>query len=58
MNNTHLGKIFGWGQFALNTLGQLFTNGIPTNALGWLSLLGSLATAVGLHAASSTDGQK
>jgi len=58
MTNTTLGKVLGWGQFAFNILGQLLGGGVPTTAPGWLGLLGSLAAAVGIHAASSTDGAK
>jgi hypothetical protein len=58
MNATNTGKIFGWAQFGLNVLGQALAGGLPVNAGGWLSLLGSLAAAVGVHAASSTDGTK
>lgn len=56
MNLSVIGKITGWGQFALQLLGQVATTGLPTGAFGWLGLLTSLATAVGIHAASSTDG--
>lgn len=58
MNNAQLGKIFGWGQFVLQTVAQVIANGIPTGPLGWIGLIGSLATAVGIHAAAKTDGSK
>jgi len=58
MTNQLLGKVLGWGQFVFQIAGQLFGAGVPTNATGWLGLLGSLAAAVGIHAASSTDGTK
>lgn len=51
-------KIFGWAQFALITIGELFAHGLPTSVAGWVTLLGSLTTAIGVHAASSTDGAK
>jgi hypothetical protein len=51
-------KIMGWGQFALNAIGQIGTTGIPTTIFGWVSLAASLAMAVGTHAAASTDGVK
>jgi hypothetical protein len=53
-----IGKILGWGQFLFQVLGQVFAGGLPHGTVGWLGLAGSLATAVGLHAASSTDGAK
>lgn len=56
MNATNTGKIFGWAQFGLQVLGTVFAGGLPTGIVGWAGLLGSLATAVGVHAASSTDG--
>lgn len=58
MTSAVVGKVLGWGQFAFQLLGQLFAGGIPTTPVGWLGLAGSLATAIGLHAASSTDGAK
>lgn len=55
-----LAKIAGWGQFGLNLAGQLSQPGAPTphGALQWTQLVGSLVTAVAVHAASSTDGQQ
>jgi hypothetical protein len=57
---THtIAKIFGWSQFALNIVGNaISTQGAPHGAAGWLSLIGSLILAGGIHAASSTDGSK
>lgn len=56
--NSNIAKIFGWGQFGLNTVGTLIGNGLPHGAFGWLGILTSLLTAVGVHAASTTDGTK
>lgn len=58
MNSALVGKVMGWGQFALQCFQQVATNGIPHGAIGWLGTLGSLAMAIGVHAASSTDGAK
>ena len=58
MNSALVGKVMGWGQFALQCFAQLATAGLPHNAIGWVSTLGSLAMAVGVHAAASTDGAK
>lgn len=58
MQSATVGKILGWGQFLFQVLGSAFGAGIPTTVVGWLGLAGSLATAVGIHAASSTDGAK
>jgi hypothetical protein len=51
-----VGKVLGWGQFLFQVLSQVFATGFPHGAAGWLSLAGSLAAAIGIHAASSTDG--
>jgi hypothetical protein len=54
---THLiGKIFGWAQFLLQVLAQATQGGLPHGAGGWIGLIGSLAAAIGIHAASNTDG--
>lgn len=58
INTSLIGKIMGWGQFALNALGTIATAGIPATPMGWVSILASLAMAVGTHAAASTDGAK
>jgi hypothetical protein len=58
MQAAAVGKIVGWGQFLFQVLGSVFGGGIPTTVVGWLGLAGSLATAVGIHAAASTDGAK
>lgn len=58
MNNAIVSKLFGWSQFIATALATVFSNGLPTNTIGWVSVLGSLATAIGVHAASSTDGAK
>lgn len=48
----------GWGQFGLQLFGQVASQGLPHSAIGWVGLVGSLAMAVGMHAAASTDGLK
>lgn len=58
MNTALISKIAGWGQFLFTTLGQAFTGGFPTSPIGWVSLAGSLLAAIGIHAASNTDGAK
>jgi len=58
MNASLVGKVTGWGQFALQLFSQVAAVGLPHNAIGWVGLAGSLAMAVGMHAASSTDGVK
>lgn len=58
MKSHVLAKIGGWAQFALNLLGQVQQSGsAPHGWAGWLSMIGSLAAAVGIHAASNTSGQ-
>lgn len=56
--NALIAKALGWLQFAATTLGSVFVHGIPVGIGGWLGVVGSLAAAVGIHAASSTDGSK
>lgn len=58
MNNAIIGKVAGWAQFGFAALTQLGTVGVPTSPMGWMSWIGSLAMAIGVHAASSTDGAK
>jgi len=59
MTKTHIfAKIGGWAQFILNVLGQVSQQGVPHGWASWLSMIGSLAAAVGIHAASNTDGTK
>ena len=60
MNNSTLAKIFGWLQFGTQTLGQIASSptSVPHGWAGWLTIFSSLAAAVGIHAAGSTDGQK
>lgn len=53
-------KIFGWSQFALQAVQQLAA---PAGSCGhswqcWLGVIASGATAVAVHAASNTDGNK
>lgn len=55
-NNTLLAKLAGWLQFALAAVGTAATTGLPSGALGWLTLIGSLASAIGIHAASNSPG--
>ncbi len=49
------GKIFGWAQFGLQITNQVFAQPIHGWS-GWLTSIASLAAAVGIHAASSTNG--
>lgn len=58
MNSTNSAKIFGWLQFLLTTFANVATGGIPHTVVGVATLAGSLLTAVGVHAASNTDGNK
>lgn len=58
MNASLVGKVTGWGQFGLQLFSQVAATGLPHNAVGWVALAGSLAMAIGMHAASSTDGSK
>lgn len=53
-----LAKIAGWAQFGLVTLGQVSQQGAPHGWAQWVTLIGSLAAAVGIHAASGTDGKQ
>jgi hypothetical protein len=55
--NSILGKILGWGQFALAGVSSI-QQAAPHTVTSWLTLAGSLLTAVALHGASSTDGVK
>jgi len=56
---THIfAKIGGWAQFALTLLAQFSQQGTPHGWAGWLAAIGSLAAAVGIHAAANTDGTK
>lgn len=50
-----LAKIMGWFQFGTQALGQVVSSGqTPHGVLQWVILGSSLATAVGIHAASNT----
>ncbi len=51
-----LAKVFGWAQFILQLVNQAAHGGLPHGPGGWIGLIGSLAAAVGIHAASSTSG--
>jgi len=60
---THVwAKIFGWSQFALQllpTISNTFaTAGTPHGAINWIGFIGSLGSAIAIHAASNTDGSK
>jgi hypothetical protein len=50
--NGILAKIFGWLQFA-SSVGSQVGQGAPHGWAQWLYLIGSLAAAVGIHAASN-----
>ena len=50
-------KVGGWLQFATVAASQLATQGTPHGFAGWAVLIGSLLGAVGIHAASNTDGK-
>lgn len=54
MNTSVLGKIGGWAQFALQLFSTIAQGGLPHGIPGWVSFIGSLATAIGIHAASAT----
>jgi hypothetical protein len=47
----------GWGFFGL-TLLQQFATQHPHGFSDWTQLVGAAVAAVGIHAASSTDGSK
>ena len=54
-----LAKVLGWVQFGISAVAQgTQAGGLPHGAFSWLTLFGSLATAIALHHASSTDGSK
>lgn len=53
MNPALIAQIFGWLQFLLPVVAQVTSTGVHGFA-GWASTLGSLAAAVGIHAASTT----
>jgi hypothetical protein len=55
---THwLAKVAGWAFFALNLVTQV-AGQAPHGWQGWLQSIGSGIVAVGVHAASSTDGKQ
>jgi hypothetical protein len=58
MNIALIGKIMGWAQFALQFFSGIGTQGLPHGFVGWSTLVGSLLTAIGVHAATKTDGTK
>lgn len=58
MNNSMVAKVAGWFQFLGQLGAQVATTGLPTNAVGWIAMAGSLAAAIGIHASSNTDGSK
>ena len=53
-----LAKIFGWIQFGITAANQVFnTPGGVHGWTGWLVSIASLAAAIGIHGAASTDGK-
>jgi hypothetical protein len=52
-----LSKVGAWAQFGLTLLTQLATQQ-PHGWAQWLTVIASGAAAVGIHAASNTDGTK
>lgn len=56
MNATLIAQIFGWLQFLLPVATSVASTGGPHGFTGWATTLGSLAAAVGIHAASTTGG--
>jgi len=52
-----LAKIVGWGQFGIVTIGQL-AQAQPHGWAQWLTVVASGLAAIGIHAASNTDGTK
>lgn len=56
MKTHNYAKVFGWAQFIAQFVGQISI--APHGWIGWLGTAASLATAVAVHAASSTDGTK
>lgn len=55
MNLSLIAKVFGWLQFLLPVVSSIATTGVHGVA-GWLTTIGTLAGAIGIHAASSTGG--
>jgi hypothetical protein len=52
-------KIFGWSQFVMTAISQIASsNPVSHGWQGWVTGIASLAVAIGVHAASSTDGTK
>jgi hypothetical protein len=56
--NATVAKSFGWLQFAVQTLATVLANGVPHTLAAWSGLVVSIVTAIGVHAAASTDGAK
>jgi len=55
---THwLAKLGGWAFFGLTLVSQL-TQTAPHTLSGWLQTIGAGIAAIGIHAASNTDGTK
>ncbi len=52
---TVLAKVAGWSFFGLNLVAQV-TSQAPHGLAGWLQTIGAGIVAVGVHAASGTDG--
>lgn len=57
MNST-VAKIAGWLQFVGQLAAQTAAGGLPTSTVGWIAFGSSLAAAIGIHAAATTDGTK
>lgn len=53
MNSGLFAKIAGWLSFAMAGLNQVQQSGTPHGWAGWLTIIGSLAAAVGIHQASN-----
>lgn len=52
-------KIFGWIQFCVTAAAQVLTQpGAVHGWQGWVTSIASLAAAIGIHGAASTDGSK
>lgn len=52
-------KIFGWAQFVITAGSQIFGQPSAVHGWqGWLTSIASLAVAIGVHGAASTDGTK
>jgi hypothetical protein len=52
-----LAKVAGWSFFGVNLIAQAASQ-TPHGWPGWLQVIGAGIVAVGVHAASSTDGKQ